>query len=40
MKNLATKITGQISLKDSDNVDYYFYQDNKEYLFNTDLCKN
>ena len=40
MKNLATKITGQISLKDSDNVDYYFYQANKEYLFNTDLCKN
>ena len=40
MKNLATKITGQLSLKDSDNVDYYFYQANKEYLFNTDLCKN
>ena len=26
MKNLAMKITGQKSLKDSDDVDYYFYQ--------------
>lgn len=40
MKDLAKKITGQKSLKDTDNVDYYFYQANKEYLFNTDLCKN
>ena len=40
MKDLAMKITGQKSLKDSDDVDYYFYQANKEYLFNTDLCKN
>ena len=39
MKDLAIKIAGQKSLKDSDNVDYYFYQTNKEYLFNTDLCK-
>ena len=39
MKDLAKKITGQKSLKDTDNVDYYFYQANKEYLFNTDLCK-
>ena len=39
MKNLAMKITGQKSLKDTDAVDYYFYQANKEYLFNTDLCK-
>ena len=33
MKDLAKKITGQKSLKDTDNVDYYFYQANKEYLF-------
>jgi len=39
IKDLAKKITGQKSLKDTDNVDYYFYQANKEYLFNTDLCK-
>ena len=39
MKNLATNISGQKSLKDSEIVDYYFYQANKEYLFNTDLCK-
>ena len=39
MKDLAKKISGQKSLKDSDKVDYSFYQANKEYLFNTDLCK-
>ena len=39
MKNLAINISGQKSLKDSDSIDYYFYQSNKEYLFNTDLCK-
>ena len=39
MKKLATEISGQKSLKDSDNVDYFFYESNKEYLFNTKLCK-
>ena len=39
MKKLAIEITGVKSLKDSDNVDYYFYETNKEYLLNTDLCK-
>ena len=38
MKNLAIKITGVKSLKDSDNVDYYFYESNKKYIFNHKLC--
>ena len=39
MKKLAMQITGVKSLEDSDNVDYYFYETNKEYLLNTNLCK-
>ena len=39
MKDLVQQLTGIKSLKDSDNVDYYFYETNKEYLLNTDLCK-
>ena len=38
MKNLAIKITGVKSLKDSDNIDYYFYESNKKYIFNHKLC--
>ena len=40
MKKLAIEMTGVKSLKDSDNVDYSFYETNKEYLLNTELCKN
>ena len=39
MKELAKQLTGIKSLKDSDNVDYSFYETNKKYLLNTDLCK-
>ena len=39
MKKLAIEITGVKSLEDSDNVDYFFYETNKKYLLNTDLCK-
>ena len=39
MKKLALQMSGVKTLKDSDNIDYYFYETNKEYLLNTDLCK-
>ena len=39
MKKLALQMSGVKTLKDSDNIDYSFYETNKKYLLNTDLCK-
>ena len=39
MKKLVIQMSGVKSLKDSDNIDYSFYETNKKYLLNTDLCK-